>query len=139
MKKEIKNITIKNFADYGTILEFSQNSTDNDFEILVKEETQPWRLAVFRVRNRKCHRLECHTTSMESFEPVRGVGVIIVAKNQNAKDFETFVLDKAVCLHKGIWHSMITLSEECIVKISENLDVDTEFFDLDKSFTSIIE
>lgn len=135
MKREVGIITCKNFAEYGKVLEFTNEADDVNFEVIVREEKEPWRLAVFRVKNRKCDCLECHTTSMESFEPVSGIGVLLVAKHDTPQEYKAFLLDKAVCLNKGVWHAMITLSEESIVKIVENLEVSSEFFYLEESVT----
>ena len=45
--KIIENINRNNFQSFGTLLELEGDETN--FEILVKEEVKPWRLAVFRV------------------------------------------------------------------------------------------
>lgn len=131
----IKNITKESFQRYGTVIEFSENPEDPRFEVVVKESNHPWRLAVLRVVEREFDRLECHTMSLESFEPVSGTGILIVAEHAQPHQFEAFLLDKPVCLHKGIWHQMITLSSETIVKIAENLEVSSQFHRFEHSYT----
>ncbi|MDZ5038549.1 hypothetical protein GNF66_15660 [Clostridium perfringens] len=37
-------------------------------------------------------------------------------------------MDKPICLYKGIWHQVISLSDSASVKITENLDVTSEFY-----------
>lgn len=126
----IKQITKDSFKPYGTVIEFSENPVDKRFEVVVTESDHPWRLAVLRVVEREFDQLECHPMSMESFEPVSGTGLLIVAEHDKPEQFEVFLLDKPVCLNKGVWHQMITLSTETIVKIAENLEVSSEFYSM---------
>ena len=134
----IKNITKDGFKPYGTVIEFSANPEDPRFEVVLTEPNHPWRLAVLRVVEKEFDTLECHTMSLESFEPVSGTGLIIVAEHDKPEQFEVFLLDKPVCLNKGVWHQMITLSEETIVKIAENLEVSSEFYSVGKRYTAQI-
>lgn len=127
--KQIETIDRQGFAPYGTLLEFTEVQPATRFEILVSEPDAPWRLALFRVIDQECGRLECHPASMESFEPVRGTGVLLVAPPQAPQEWRAFLLDRPVCLHKGVWHAMLTFSEETVVKITENLTVGSEFFE----------
>lgn len=122
----IKNITAENFERYGKVLEFSKDF-EGHFEIMVREPAQPWRLAVLRVKNRVSTFLENHPDSMESFEPVRGTTLLIVAENNNPDDYEVFLLDKPVCLQKGIWHDVVALSDDIFIKITENIEVGCVF------------
>lgn len=131
----IKNITKESFKPYGAVIEFSENPADPRFEVVIAEENHPWRLAVYRVVEKEFDRLECHTMSLESFEPISGIGLLIVAEHDQPEQYEAFLLDKPVCLNKGIWHQMITLSQETIVKIAENLEVSSEFYNLGHSYT----
>jgi Ureidoglycolate hydrolase len=129
--REIKNITSKNFKDFGTVIEFPEGNTE-EFIIVEKEESNPWRLAVFRYQKKEISTIECHPTSKESFEPLSGVTVLVVASNDNPAGYEAFLLDKPVCLKKGIWHQVLALSAEAQVKITENLEVESEFYELEK-------
>lgn len=131
---DIENITIDNFKPFGTVLEFSEGSRDN-FCIIDTEEKEPWRLAVFRFNNRQVKTLEKHVTSKETFEPLKGMAILIVAKEESPEDLRAFILEKPVCLKKGIWHQVISLTESAEVKITENLYVGSEFYDLNKSIS----
>lgn len=126
---QIKNINHDNFDRYGKIMEFSEGYQEA-FEIIVKEPESGWRLAVYRFSDKEIKIIENHPSSMESFEPLKGIALLVVAENSNPADYEVFLLDKPVCLYKGIWHQVISLSEEAQVKIAENYEVTTEFFEL---------
>lgn len=128
----LKSINKKEFEKYGKVLEFSDADADKPFEIVITEEKEPWRLAVFRYRNKTVKRMECHPSSLESFEPLSGLTVLIVAEHESPEAYEAFILDKPVCLYKGIWHQTLSLTEEAQVKIAENLEVTSEFFELEK-------
>lgn len=128
MKKEILTISKESFAPFGKVIEFSPDCTEK-FEIIIKEEVEPWRIAVYRYKERSVSRMENHPTSMESFEPLTGTTLIMVAENNSPEDYKVFLLDKPICLYKGIWHQVITLSEEASVKITENLEVSSEFYE----------
>lgn len=126
----LQSIQKENFNKYGKILEFS-DSCKEPFEVIITEENSPWRLAVFRYSNKTVGRMECHPQSLESFEPLKGVTVLIVAPHDHPQDFEAFVLDRPVCLYKGIWHQVLSLSDEAQVKIAENLEVSSQFYDFE--------
>lgn len=126
----LKSVHKKEFERFGKVLEFSEGH-DEPFEIVVTEEKEPWRLAVFRYRNKTVKRLECHP-SLESFEPLCGLTVLIVAEHDKPEEYEAFILDKPVCLYKGVWHQVLSLTDEAQVKIAENLEVTSEFYEFDK-------
>ena len=48
------------FAPFGRIIKFSGHPEDPRFEVVIREEVEPWRIAMFRVRQRTAERLECH-------------------------------------------------------------------------------
>ena len=127
----LQSVHKENFAKYGRALEFSADCRES-FEIVITEEREPWRLAVFRYRNKSVKRLECHPTSLESFEPLNGMTVLIVAEHERPAEYEAFLLDKPVCLYKGIWHQVLSVTDEAQVKIAENLEVNSEFYDLER-------
>lgn len=133
----IQSVQKSNFCKYGKILEFSEECGE-PFEIMITEENNPWRIAVFRYRNKTIERMECHPMSLESFEPLAGITVLLLAEHDTPEQYEAFVLDKPVCLYKGIWHQVLALTEEAQVKIVENLEVGSEFFDLDKPVSAKI-
>lgn len=126
---QIESITREAFAPYGSVIEFSPGF-EGIYEIIETEEENPWILAVFRYTNKTIRRIECHPTSLETFEPLFGVTVLLVARHETPEDYRAFVLDKPVCLKKGIWHQTIALTPEASVKITENKDVYSVFHDL---------
>lgn len=131
---KVESITKETFKPYGTVLEFPDTCQEN-FYIVDTEESQPWRIAVFRYTNKEIHRIENHKTSKESFEPLEGITILLVAKHETPNEYKAFVLDKPVCLKKGIWHQVMALTESAQVKITENLEVESEFYDLEKSIS----
>ena len=85
---------------------------------------------MFRYTNKTIQRIENHPTSMETFEPLSGVTVLLVAEHETPENYKAFVLDKPVCLKKGVWHQVLSLTPSAEVKITENKDVYSEFYDL---------
>lgn len=128
---EIEVITRETFAPFGTVLEFPETTAD-DFYIVDTEEKEPWRIAVFRYRNHSIRRIECHPASKESFEPLSGITLLLVAEAGHPEEYHIFLLDRPVCLKKGVWHQVLSLSSEAQVKITENLEVESVFYDLEK-------
>ena len=127
MKKSILTISKESFSKFGKVIEFSGICTDK-FEIVLSEPNEPWRIAVYRYKEKGIKFMENHPTSMESFEPLTGTTLIMVAENETPSDYKVFLLDKPVCLYKGVWHQVISLSDSASVKITENLDVTSEFY-----------
>jgi ureidoglycolate hydrolase len=125
--REIKYINKENFFKYGVVLEMTENA-ESGFEILLSEKDYGWRIALFKYNTRKASVLENHPTSKESFEPVSGVSLLIVAENKSPEQFEIFILDKPICLYEGVWHQVVTLSQSSMVKITENIEVTSEFY-----------
>ena len=56
--------------------------------------------------------------------------VLLVAEHETPEKYKAFVLDKPVCLKKGVWHQVLSLTPSAEVKITENKDVYSEFYDL---------
>ncbi len=141
-KKEIKmtkiqNLNSKNFKKYGIII--CPENKNKIFDVICKEnEKVGWRIGYLILKPQKVKMLEAHTHSMETFEPVKGHLIIIVAENKKPKNFKAFLLDKPICLHKGIWHAIIALSEIIEVKITENSEVDSVFYKLKKPLDIIL-
>lgn len=127
----LKSINNKNFEKYGCVIEFSEHNQTEPFEIIITEERNPWRLAVFRYKNKTIKRLECHPDSLESFEPLEGLTLLVVATPEEPGTYEAFILDKPVCLYKGVWHQVLALTDEAQVKISENFEVHSAFYELE--------
>ena len=135
--KTLQYVQRETFLTYGEVLEFPAG-IEETFCIITTEEKEPWRLAVFRYTNKEIQRMECHPTSRESFEPLHGLTVLVVATHENPEEYEAFILDKPVCLKKGIWHQVLALTEEAQVKIVENLEVQSEFYDLEKAIHVLV-
>lgn len=135
--KTLQSVQRETFLPYGEVLEFPAG-IEETFCIITTEEKEPWRLALFRYTNKEIQRMECHPTSRESFEPLHGLTVLVVATHENPEEYEAFILDKPVCLKKGIWHQVLALTEEAQVKIVENLEVQSEFYDLEKAIHVLV-
>ena len=128
MQIPLQTVTSEVFSPFGKVLEFP-DAVKEPFHIVITEEKEPWRLAVFRYQNKAIDTLERHPTSLESFEPLSGATVLLVAEYETPQKLSAFFLDKPVCLKKGIWHQVLSLTKEAQVKIAENLDVPgTEFY-----------
>ncbi len=137
MNIQLECISKESFIKYGSILEFDPNF-HGEFSIIVEEADSPWRLAVFRFNNREIDRMERHPSSKESFEPLSGAAVLMVAEAETPEKFRAFFLDKPICLHKGIWHQVLSLTPEASVKITENLEVSAEFYNLEVPMTTVL-
>ena len=74
----------RKFQAYGTVLEFPENYGDT-FYIADTETDQPWRVAVFRYSSKEIKVVENHPTSKESFEPLKGITVLLVAEHENRR------------------------------------------------------
>ncbi len=130
MQKPIVTISKESFEKFGKVIEFSPECKEK-FEVVLTEPNEPWRLAVYRYKEKGVKVMESHPTSMESFEPLTGTTLIMVAENKTPQDYEVFLLDKPICLYKGIWHQVISISDDASVKITENLDVTSEFYEFE--------
>jgi ureidoglycolate hydrolase len=124
----MKKITSANFKKYGRLIEFpkkrAQAKGENLFCIVASEPKKVgWRIAYLVVRDKVASRLEQHPHSYESFEPVKGKGLLYVSALKNPARIECFVLTRPVVLKKGIWHAVVALDKECEIKITENARV----------------
>lgn len=137
MNREILNISKENFAPFGKVIEFS-NECNDKFEIIITDELNPWRIAVYRYKEKSVKVMENHPTSKESFEPLSGTTFLMVAENNTPEDFKVFLLDKPVCLYEGVWHQVISLSNEASVKITENLEVSSEFYEFENEVKIVV-
>ena len=129
--KPLEYVTREAFEPFGSVIEFPKG-TEEKFFVVDTEEKEPWRVAVFRYSNRSVQRFERHPYSKESFEPLQGLTVLLVSEYASPQDYHAFILDKPVCMKKGIWHQVLSLTEEAQVKITENLEVTSEFYDQEK-------
>jgi ureidoglycolate hydrolase len=124
---EIKSLDAAAFAPFGKVLEIAEPDPSvaaegrNEFKVLDESDNADgWRLAVQIVRGRELRQIGHHPSSKETFEPVTGVAVICVAAHETPDALEAFVLDRPVVVNAGVWHGLIALSREAVVKISEN-------------------
>jgi ureidoglycolate hydrolase len=127
LDKVIKIITRESFSPYGYVIEHDAGNKEN-FQVILSESGQVgWRIAVSKVVDKSLKKIARHPTTMESFEPVSGVTMIVVAPPADPENYEVFLLDKPVCVYKNTWHATICLSDYSIVKICENNTVSSEF------------
>lgn len=134
---KLESVSREAFAAFGEVVEFPATCQDNFF-VVDSENTNPWRLAVFRYNNKEIWQMENHPSSKESFEPLSGMTVLVVAEKQMPEQYRAFILDKPVCLKKGIWHQVLSLTPEASVKITENIEVDSEFYSFQKSLQAVL-
>ena len=126
----LRPLTAEAWAPFGTILEIAQpdperaRAGENEFRVVDQSENgDGWRLAVQIVRARALRQIGHHPHSKESFEPVSGVAAICVAGLETPDDLRAFVLDRPVVVNASVWHGLIALSSEAVVKIAENREM----------------
>lgn len=130
----IKNLHESSFSKYGSIIEFD-SKTMNNFQIkIIEQENIGWRIALLKVENKSFNRISCHPNTMETFEPIEGISIIVVAEHDRPQELEAFLLDKPVGINKSVWHNLITLSNTSLIKITENAQVQSEIYELGKEF-----
>jgi ureidoglycolate hydrolase len=126
----LRPLTAEAWAPFGTILEIARpdperaRSGENEFRVVDQSENgDGWRLAVQIVRARELRQIGHHPNTKESFEPVTGVAAICVAALEAPDELRAFVLDRPVVVNASVWHGLIALSAEAVVKIAENRQV----------------
>jgi len=138
MKCTIKPLARQAFAPYGWVLEPDGRQPDG-FQVLVEEkERTGWRLAVNRLAARSVSRLSRHPNTLESFAVMSGAVVLVVAPPDRADAYEAFLLDKAVCIRRNVWHGSLALSASALILISENLEVASEDYSLREELTAAL-
>lgn len=130
MSVELKSVTADAFQPFGNVIEFPEDFEGNFF-ITDTDKKNPWRVAVFRYSNKEIKVIENHPTSKETFEPLQGVTVLLVAEHETPEEYQAFLLDKPICLKKGVWHQTLAITPEASVKITENLEVESVFYEYD--------
>ncbi|HZG56235.1 hypothetical protein [Paenibacillus sp.] len=129
MTLEIRNLSRAAFAPYGDLI--APDPAEGAFQVVIREPDElGWRIAVSQLTRRPVDCLGAHANSRESFEPLSGICVILVAQYETPERMEAFLLDAPVCLHRNTWHSVIALSERAVVKITENDRMESETFPL---------
>jgi len=124
LKVKIQPLTAESFRPYGEVLKPKQ---------LIYPETEEGRVAMellamkYRPNAKKMDQLAIHFSYNQTFIPVQGSLVLIVApppRNREAGpsgyelDYEkvaAFMVDpgQAAFIYKGTWHNAITLGSEC--------------------------
>ena len=54
------------------------------------------------------------------------------------EEFQAFLLDKPVCLNKGVWHQVLTPAGKASIKITENLEVESEYWELPQPVSAAV-
>lgn len=135
---DIQVIRSENFSPYGHVLP-RDNADDKRFDVKLADETAAgWRIAILKINNREAEQLHCHPTSMEVFDVISGVVVLIVASEPSPERLEAFLLDKTVCVNKGVWHCTISLSDEAVIRVTENNVMSKNTFDIRKLAVEIV-
>jgi ureidoglycolate hydrolase len=137
--KHINHITKDIFGKYGTIIDFTGREDNPEFEVIISHKENPWRIAMLRVEEKEFTVLEKHPSSLETFEPVEGICLLLLSLETQKSDYEVFLLDRPVCLNKGVWHGIVSLTNVSKIKITENLEVDTEYYNLNKPMQIFVE
>lgn len=135
--KPLQFITRENFAAFGTVIALPDTGEENWY-IVDGDTENPWRIAVLRHFDKEITTFECHPTSKESFEPLAGTTVLVVAEPDSPADWQAFLLDKPVCLKKSVWHQVLSLTDSAQVKITENYEVTAEFYELKEPISVVV-
>lgn len=67
--------------------------------------------------------MNLETIDRDRFEHVSGWTVLFAGSEPRPEALHAFVLDRPVCLYKGVWHGVVTLTPESVCKLTENLEV----------------
>ncbi len=127
----IKTLDRKLFKKFGMILE--PDDKEKVFSVLCGDEKAAgWRIGYLVSKPENVNGMEAHPESMETFEPVKGTAVIVVAPQNSPENIEAFLLDKPVCLDKNIWHAVSVISDAAEIKITENYNVESVYYKLKK-------
>ena len=130
---KIEKITAVSFRPFGRIIEYPKKHLKGNKRnlwriILTDPNALGWRIAYLVLRDRRIHRLERHRDTYESFEPIAGKCLIYLSQYPQKGDIKCFLLDCPIILNKGIWHGLVTLDQECEIKITENAKLMCEYF-----------
>jgi ureidoglycolate hydrolase len=123
---KVLQLNRRSIKPYGYIIDASRvkyKPGDNGFGVLFREHSSGWRIAYLVVRNKKITRLERHTNTSETFEPITGKAIIALSSGANPERYKVFILDKPIILKKGIWHNVASITKNCEIKICEGIKV----------------
>ena len=133
MKKIIKTITGESFGKYGYIIAHNHSGSEDNQTVLNEYTSTGWKMATLGIADKEFRSISLHPNSVESFEPLTGIALLLVSTSDNCDDYEIFLLDKPICLYRNIWHGVCALSEYAVVKLVENIDVVVEKKELPKA------
>lgn len=131
---KIQTLTPERFAPYGKLIEYDAAADQELFQIQMGFAEAGWRYAVMKVTTTSFHSLNCHPNTVEAFDPVRGVCLLVVAEPLKPHDFEVFLLDRPVYIHQSVWHMVLTLTDYSLVKVVENYEVESVACDLQTEY-----
>lgn len=139
----LEPITPESFAPFGTVVDWTAEleASGRPFHVLMRsEEPTGWRLAVARWTMRSVRRIEYHPDSEELYAPLSGATALVVAEpGEFSEDrLRAFLLDRPVCLRRGVWHATLSLSAESVRLIAENLDVSGVGVELSEPITAAL-
>ena len=129
----INPLTPQAFKPFGDVI--APDGDDRFVIVTAEPHEKGWRLARSRVVPGPVTSLGRHDTTRESFTPLDGTTVIVVAQPDTPQQMQAFLLDRSVCIHKNVWHQTVALSERSYLVISENHDVGQEDYILDAPLT----
>jgi ureidoglycolate hydrolase len=142
---EMNTDQLKNelFRPYGRILlpdneEAPEVSEPDCFDFYVPflESSRGWQIGYLINRVNFIDKLECHPTTPEVFSPLRGRTVMVVATDpERVNEFRAFDLTEPIVLNRGVWHGVISLTDQSEVLIVENPDVTDEYHRLSEPIT----
>lgn len=140
--QSIQSPNSQSFKSYGKIIYYpnpqKKGERRNLWRIIHIETARVgWRIAYLVLRDKTIGQMGRHPTSDETFEPISGRALLFVSKDKNLSNIKCFQLDKPVILKKGIWHNVLTLSDETHIKICENANVTQDVWKLGFRFTSL--
>ena len=139
---QIELLSDKDFQPYGEIITPAKGNLFIDypdgsaFHVLAAAKSGGWRLAALRLRTRNISDLQVHRTTAETLHPIHGVAVLCVNTRPSYDGLRAFILDRAVLLHANVWHNVMTLSEESLIEIAENDQVDCEEVRLERELVA---
>jgi len=117
----IRNLSREAFAPYGTIL--GHYETQDGYEPVATIQSTGWIWAIKTFDNKYINQIDSHPDTRESFEPVWGTSLLVVAPPASPEALEVFLLDEPILLYERVWHGLIALSTRARVKITENREV----------------
>lgn len=140
---QISELTQELFSPYGRILEPEDKEIPEvsepeifDFYVTFKESSQDWQIGYLKQTGKIVAKLECHPNTAEVFSPVSGNAVLILATEPGREGtMRAFKLEKPIVLNRGIWHGVITISEQSEMLIVESPDVTDEYHQLPQPIT----